>query len=106
MPKFIQIILIGSCVLVSSIIKSAPITQEQCLKDLEELTKAIETNRKTAIKTLTSQLSSETNRDNRRRLTEMKESAWDQEEQELGMAQTIFRDCINALKLKRKPSIH
>lgn len=79
---------------------SGSITRAQCDADLEELMGEIETNRKTALIDITSQLAKSPSSHERQGLLSMREQTWDHEEQQRGQANYIWRDCMQAVKGK------
>lgn len=77
---------------------SGSITGAQCDADLEQFLSDLETNRIMTIEEINRQLADESSPTGSQALVSMREQAWDQEEQQRGQANHIWRDCKEAVK--------
>jgi len=77
---------------------SESLTSAQCDADFNQLLNDIEKNRIMTIAEINRQLADEVNPTDPQGLELMREQAWDQEEQQRGQANYIWRDCKEAVK--------
>ena len=90
--------LITASVVLWSMSASAGMTSQQCDSDLKELLSEIENNRVTTIVDIEKQLADNINQVDPKGLRALREQTWDQEEQQRGQANYIWRDCMLAVK--------
>jgi len=90
--------LITASVVLWSMTASAGMTSQQCDADLKELLSEIENNRVTTIVDIEKQLADNINQVDPKGLRALREQTWDQEEQQRGQANYIWRDCMLAVK--------
>ena len=90
--------LITASVVLWSMSASAGMTSQQCDADLKELLSEIENNRVTTIADIEKQLVDNINQVDPKGLRALREQTWDQEEQQRGQANYIWRDCMLAVK--------
>ena len=90
--------LITASVVLWSMTASAGMTSQQCDADLKELLSEIENNRVTTIADIEKQLVDDINQVDPKGLRALREQTWDQEEQQRGQANYIWRDCMLAVK--------
>jgi len=90
--------LITASVVLWSMTASAGMTSQQCDADLKELLSEIENNRVTTIADIEKQLVDNINQVDPKGLRALREQTWDQEEQQRGQANYIWRDCMLAVK--------
>ena len=90
--------LITASVVLWSMSASAGMTSQQCDADLKELLSEIENNRATTIADIEKQLVDNINQVDPKGLRALREQTWDQEEQQRGQANYIWRDCMSAVK--------
>ena len=90
--------LITASVVLWSMSASAGMTSQQCDADLKELLSEIENNRATTIADIEKQLVDNINQVDPKGLRALREQTWDQEEQQRGQANYIWRDCMLAVK--------
>ena len=90
--------LITASVVLWSMTASAGMTSQQCDADLKELLSEIENNRATTIADIEKQLVDNINQVDPKGLRALREQTWDQEEQQRGQANYIWRDCMSAVK--------
>lgn len=90
--------LITASVVLWSMTASAGMTSQQCDADLKELLSEIENNRATTIADIEKQLVDNINQVDPKGLRALREQTWDQEEQQRGQANYIWRDCMLAVK--------
>jgi len=83
---------------VTSDVAAAPLTRAACEADYQELLASIERNRMAAIDQINEHLVGVIDEKERARLIEMREKSWDEEEEQRGMAASIRRDCLAAVK--------
>ena len=94
--------LITASVVLWSMAASAGMTSQQCDADLKELLSEIENNRVITIADIEKQLTDEFSQVDPQGLEALREQAWDQEEQQRGQANYIWRDCMLAVKKRNK----
>lgn len=97
MSSFYQTLITTSFVL-WSVAASAGITPQQCDADLKELLSEIENNRIMTIAEIEKQLADDINPVDPQGLEALREQTWDQEEEERGQANYIWRDCMISAK--------
>lgn len=90
--------LITASIVLWSMSASAGMTSQQCDADLKELLSEIENNRVTTIADIEKQLVDNINQVDPKGLRALREQTWDQEEQQRGQANYIWRDCMLAVK--------
>ncbi len=90
--------LITASMVLWSMSASAGMTSQQCDADLKELLSEIENNRVTTIADIEKQLVDNINQVDPKGLRALREQTWDQEEQQRGQANYIWRDCMLAVK--------
>ena len=90
--------LITASVVLWSMAASAGMTSQQCDVDLKELLSEIENNRVITIADIEKQLADDVSQVDPQGLEALREQTWDQEEQQRGQANYIWRDCMLAVK--------
>ena len=90
--------LITASAVLWSMAASAGMTSQQCDFDLKELLSEIENNRVITIADIEKQLADEFSQVDPQGLEALREQTWDQEEQQRGQANYIWRDCMLAVK--------
>ena len=94
--------LITASAVLWSMAASADMTSQQCDFDLKELLSEIENNRVITIADIEKQLADEFSQVDPQGLEALREQTWDQEEQQRGQANYIWRDCMLAVKKRNK----
>ena len=94
--------LITASVVLWSMAASAGMTSQQCDVDLKELLSEIENNRVITIADIEKQLADDVSPVDPQGLEALREQTWDQEEQQRGQANYIWRDCMLAVKNSNK----
>lgn len=76
---------------------AAPITRATCEQDKKDLLASIEQNRIGSLAEIDRQIKASQSQHEHDSLLALQESVWEQEEQQRGQAEFIFRDCLAAV---------
>lgn len=99
--------LVAVAILLAYWVATAPagsINAVRCEADHQEYLAAIAGNRNATIKEINDQISDTTHPQTKAGLIAMRESLWDEEEQQRSRAQQVLNDCLNAVNRIKHPN--